>query len=56
MARSITSKDVIDKLAKLFAMKDVAWQIRSDNAPEFIAEAIRRWLEQAHVRPMRGAP
>ena len=45
VARSITSEDVIDTLAELFAMRGVPGHIRSDNGPEFIAHAIGRWLE-----------
>jgi len=44
--RSITSEDVIDTLAELFAMRGVPRAIRSDNGPEFVAHAIRRWLDQ----------
>ena len=40
--RSITSEDVIDTLAELFAMRGVPEPIRSDNGPEFTAKAIRR--------------
>ena len=39
--RSITSEDVIDTLAELFAMRGVPKCIRSDNGPEFIAQAIQ---------------
>ena len=42
--RGITSQDVIDTLAELFAMRGVPRQIRSDNGPEFVAHALRRWL------------
>ena len=35
VARSITSEDVIDTLAELFAMRGVPEHIRSDNGPEF---------------------
>ena len=38
--RSITSEDVIDSLAELFAMRGVPKHIRSDNGPEFVAKAI----------------
>ena len=41
VARSITSEDVIDTLAELFAMRGVPKCIRWDNGPEFIAQAIR---------------
>lgn len=57
--RSITSEDVIDTLAELFAMRGVPQHIRSDNGPEFIARAIRQWLEQVQVETLYiepGAP
>ena len=38
--RSITSEDVIDSLAELFAMRGVPRHIRSDNGAEFNAAAI----------------
>ncbi|QDT69269.1 IS2 transposase TnpB [Planctomycetes bacterium MalM25] len=47
--RGITSEDVIDTLAELFAMHGVPEHIRSDNGPEFTAGTIRRWLEQLDV-------
>ncbi len=59
VSRSITSEDVIDTLAELFAMRGVPGHIRSDNGPEFIAHAIRRWLAQLDVQTLYiepGAP
>jgi transposase InsO family protein len=50
--RSITSEDVIDTLAELFAMRGVPRCIRSDNGPEFVAQAIRRWLAQVGVETL----
>ena len=50
--RSITSEDVIDTLAELFAMRGVPKCIRSDNGPEFVAQAIRRWLAQVDVETL----
>jgi putative transposase len=47
--RSITSEDVIDTLAELFAMRGVPKHIRSDNGPEFIAHAIQRWTKQLEI-------
>ena len=35
---------MIDTLAELFAMRGVPKHIRSDNRPEFTAQALRRWL------------
>jgi putative transposase len=57
--RSIRSEDVIDTLAELFAMRGVPGHVRSDNGPEFIARAIRRWLAQVEVETLYiepGAP
>lgn len=57
--RSITSEDVIDTLAELFAMRGVPKCIRSDNGPEFMAKEIRRWLGQVQVATLYiepGAP
>ena len=57
--RSITSGDVIDAVMNLFCTRGVPGHIRSDNGPEFIAKALRRWLggtpvETLYVEP--GAP
>jgi len=38
--RGITSADVIDSLAELFAMRGVPKHIRCDNGPEFIANEL----------------
>jgi transposase InsO family protein len=54
--RSITSEDVIDTLAELFAMRGVPGAIRSDNGPEFVAQAIQRWLGQVDVKSLYIAP
>jgi transposase InsO family protein len=54
--RGITSEDVIDTLSELFAMRGVPKHIRSDNGPEFIAHALRRWLGQVGVDAMYIAP
>ena len=54
--RSITSEDVIDTLAELFAMRGVPQAIRSDNGPEFVASAIQRWLGQVNVETRYIAP
>jgi putative transposase len=54
--RSITSEDVIDTLAELFAMRGVPQHIRSDNGSEFIAQAIQRWLRQIDVETLYIAP
>jgi len=43
--RSIGAKDVLDVLDWLFMTRGVPGHIRSDNGPEFIAKAVRGWLE-----------
>lgn len=56
VSRSITSEDVIDTLAELFAMRGVPGCVRSDNGPEFIATAIERWFEKTGVQSLYIAP
>ncbi len=56
VARGITNEDVIDTLAELFAMRGVPQHIRSDNGPEFVAQAIRRWLGQLEIETLYIAP
>jgi putative transposase len=59
VGRSITSEDVIDTLAELFAMRGVPRCVRSDNGPEFIALAIQGWFEKTGVASLYiepGAP
>ena len=54
--RSITSEDVIDTLAELFAIRGVPKCIRSDNGPEFIATNIRSWLKRVDVQTLYIEP
>lgn len=56
VARSITSEDVIDTLAELFAMRGVPEAIRSDNGPEFVSEAIQEWLARLQIATLYIAP
>jgi transposase InsO family protein len=56
VARSITSEDVIDTLAELFAMRGVPRHIRSDNGPEFIAWAIQCWTKQLSIETLYIEP
>lgn len=56
VARGITSEDVIDTLAELFAMRGVPKHIRSDNGPEFIAKAIRKWTGQLGIETLYIEP
>lgn len=59
VGRRMRARDVIEVLAELFALRGIPQHIRSDNGPEFIAEAIRRWLccagvETLYIQP--GSP
>jgi putative transposase len=57
--RRMTSREVIDVLADLLVVRGAPGHIRSDNGPEFIAQAIRRWLGRTEVKSLYiepGAP
>ena len=47
--RSITAEDVIATLGRLFEERGEPRYIRSDNGPEFVATALKRWLEASGV-------
>ena len=51
VARSLTSEDVLDQLTELFVSRGVPEHLRSDNGPEFTAQAVRRWLSRLDVKP-----
>lgn len=56
---SLTAKDVIEVLAYLVELRGAPRYIRSDNGPEFVAQAIRDWLKAAGVETLYiepGAP
>jgi len=44
VARKLKSTDVIDVLSDLFLIRGVPAHIRSDNGPEFVAEAVQKWI------------
>ena len=57
--RKLNSTDVIDVLTDLFILRGIPAFIRSDNGPEFIAEAVRNWIsavgaKTAYITP--GSP
>jgi transposase InsO family protein len=54
--RSITAEDVVESLASLFRRRGEPIFIRSDNGPEFVAKAIKRWLEVSGVRTLYIEP
>ena len=52
VARRITSEEVLDCLAELFVQRGLPTFIRSDNGPEFTANAVRRWLAELEVQTL----
>jgi putative transposase len=49
VARKLKSDDVLERLSDLFVRRGVPGHIRSDNGPEFTAEAVREWLGRVGV-------
>jgi putative transposase len=54
--RSITAEDVAGTLPSLFRRRGEPAFIRSDNGPEFIAKAIKRWLASSGVKTLYIQP
>ena len=57
--RKLNSTNVIDALTDLFILRGAPALIRSDNGPEFIAQAVRDWIaavgtKTAYIEP--GSP
>lgn len=50
VARRLTSSDVIDVLADLFLTHGTPAHIRSDQGPEFIADAVKVWISGVGAR------
>jgi transposase InsO family protein len=51
--------DVIETLADLFLLRGVPAHVRSDQGPEFIAEAVKGWIAAVGARTVyieRGSP
>jgi putative transposase len=44
VARQLKATDVIETLCDLFILRCIPAHIRSDNGPEFVAEALRGWI------------
>ena len=55
-ARCFSSSDVIDALADLALEHGPPEHIRSDNGPEFIGKALRKWLGSLGVRTLYIEP
>ena len=47
--RKLNSQTVLEVLAELFLTHESPEHIRSDNGPEFIAIALRKWLRRLTV-------
>ena len=59
MAWSFKSRQVIEVLQYLFAVRGAPEHLRSDNGPEFVAQAVTRWLDRAGVKTLfiaKGSP
>ncbi len=54
--RSITAEDVVATLASLFRSRGEPAFIRSDNGPEFISKAVKRWLVASEVETLYIEP
>ena len=52
----ITSDDVLEVRYRLFLRHGKPEFVRSDNGPEFAAEAMQIWLERVGVKPIRIYP
>ena len=59
LKRGLNSTDMIDVLTDLFILRGAPAFIRSDNGPEFVAQAVRDWIaavgaQTAYIEP--GSP
>ena len=56
VARRLRSTDVIDVLSDLFILRGIPGHVRSDNGPEFIAEAVQAWIAAVGAKTAYIAP
>jgi len=56
VSRTMTAADVIDVLIELVHTRGGPGHIRSDNGPEFVAQAIRSWLGRSGIGTLYIAP
>jgi transposase InsO family protein len=54
--RQMNHQDVLDRLGELFVDRGVPGYIRSDNGPEFTAQAVRDWLKAVGVKTLYIEP
>lgn len=53
---SMGSSEVIDVLSQLMSIRGTPSHVRCDNGPEFIAQALRNWLELSGVKTLYIEP
>lgn len=56
VARSMKAVDVVDLVSQVMAIRGVPAHLRSDNGPEFIATALRRFVQAAGSRTLTIEP
>ena len=56
VARQMRSDDVVQLLADLFVLRGPPEHLRSDNGPEFCAQALREWLGRIGVKTLYIQP
>jgi len=56
VAKSFRGEDVVELLRYLFAVRGYPAYIRSGNGPEFISNAVKRWLKRSGVETLYIAP
>lgn len=56
VARSISSRQVIQQLEWLMLLRGAPEYLRSDNGPEFVAYALQQWLRDRHCNTMYIKP
>ena len=56
VSRHSNSMAVIERLSDLFMFRGTPEYIRSDNGPEFISKAIRRWMKATGVQTLYIEP
>jgi putative transposase len=45
----LRSKQVIEELGRLFSLYGAPLEVKSDNGPEFVANAVKKWLKEQGV-------
>ena len=59
VARKLKAIDVIEVLSDLFILRGIPGHIRSDNGPEFVAQAVQAWITAVGTKTAyieRGSP